>query len=118
VSEVPTYWWQVTAGAAIAVLVLCVVMITIGLVMILALWQVRKGIMAVTERVQTIANRVDSIAKQVEQVTTEVGTRTSGIVRTVDDIAVGAFQIVEKYAPLVIGAAAVLKLFSMFKRKK
>ena len=117
-SEVPTYWWQVTAGAAIVVMIASIVMIVVGCFMVLALVELRRGISSISSRVQTITDRVDSIAKQVEQVTTEVGTRTSGIVRTVDDIAVGAFQVVERYAPLVIGAAAVFKLWSMFKKKK
>jgi uncharacterized protein YoxC len=118
VSEVPTYWWQVTAGAAIVVIVLSVVMIAVCGFLIMALVELRRGIASITGRVETITNRVDSIAKQVEQVTTEVGSRTSGIVRTVDDIAAGAFNVVERYAPLVIGAAAVFKLWSMFKKKK
>ncbi len=115
--EVPVWWYQVTGGAAIVVLLLCLVMIVVGLFLIALLIEVKKGISAVSERVQSIANRVESVSKQVEQVTTEVGARASGVARTVDDIAGSAFATVERYAPLVLGVAAVLKLASMFKNR-
>ena len=117
-SEVPSWWLQVTGGAAIAILLLCVAMMVIAVVMVALLLEVKKGIANVSERVQSVASRVDSVAKQVEHVTTEVGTRTTGIMRSVDDIASGAFEVVERYAPVAIGLAVVFKLASMFRKPK
>jgi len=77
----------------------------------------RRNINAISSKIQGISDRVDTVAKQVQEVTVEVGSRTTGIVRTVDDIAAGAFDIVEKYAPIVLGLAIVFKLRQLFVRR-
>jgi hypothetical protein len=118
VTEAPEYWYQLTAGAAIVVIIAGVFsLVLLGILMAVAL-ELRRGIVALTNKVQSIADRVDSVAKKVDEVTTEVGSRASGIARTVDDIAVTAFEVVERYAPLAIGIAVLFKLRSMFGKKK
>jgi CII-binding regulator of phage lambda lysogenization HflD len=118
VTEAPEYWWQLTGGAAIVVIVAGLAAVVLLAVLVMLMLELRRSLTAITNRVQTIADRVDSVAKQVEHVTTEVGSRTVGIVRTVDDIAASAFQVVEKYAPIVIAVGAILKLRQMFGKKK
>ncbi|MCH8978592.1 MAG: hypothetical protein IH945_05035 [Armatimonadetes bacterium] len=116
-SELPEFWLEVTAGAAIAVIVASVVAIVLAVYMMIVLADLRRNINAISAKIQGISDRVDTVAKQVQEVTTEVGARTTGIVRTVDDIAAGAFEIVEKYAPIALGLAIIFKLRQLFDRR-
>ena len=117
-TQAPEWWYQLTGLASVAVIVAMFVTIILLFVVIQIALQIKRSILELTSKVQSIAGRVESVAKQVETVTTEVGARTTGIVRTVDDIAGSAFQVVERYAPIAIGAAVLFKLFSLSKKKK
>ena len=113
----PQEWLEVTAGAAIVVMITGAVVVVLAVYMMVVLADLRRNINAVSAKIQGISDRVDTVAKQVQEVTTEVGARTTGIVRTVDDIAAGAFDIIERYAPIALGLAIVFKLRQLFVRR-
>lgn len=114
----PDYWYQLTAGAAIAVILASVAVIALCFFIVMTLADIRRGVKGVTDRVSILTERVDDVAKQVSHVATEVGSRTTGIMRTVDDIAGSAFQVVEKFAPIAIGVAVLFKIKQMFGRSR
>lgn len=116
-SELPQWWVEVTGGAAIVIMVAGLLTVALSVYMMVVLADLRRNINAVSSKIQGISDRVDTVAKQVQEVTVEVGSRTTGIVRTVDDIAVGAFEIVEKYAPIALGLAVIFKLRQLFVRR-
>ncbi|HXH61592.1 MAG TPA: hypothetical protein VNI20_09555 [Fimbriimonadaceae bacterium] len=116
-SEAPNWWYQATGVAAICLVLMCLCTIVVLWYVLMTLTDLRHGINAITERLKTLTGRVDSIAKQVEQVTTEVGSRTVGITRMVDDVAGGAFDVIERFPPAVLGAAVLFKLASLFRKK-
>ncbi|MCH7903220.1 MAG: hypothetical protein IH944_01480 [Armatimonadetes bacterium] len=116
-TELPEWWVQWTGLAAVFV-VLASLAVIIGMVVFLLLaLGIRREIVQLSGRIQGLVERVDGIAKQVESVTKEVGARTTGIVRTVDDIAAGAFNVIEKYAPILLGIGIILKLTRLFGKK-
>ena len=116
-TEFPDWWVQWTGLAAVFV-VLASLAVIIGIVVFLLLaLGIRREIVELSGRIQGLVERVDGIAKQVESVTKEVGARTTGIVRMVDDIAVGAFDVIEKYAPIALGFGIILKLIKLFGKK-
>lgn len=116
-TEAPSWWYQVTGLAAIFLVLACLCTIVVLWYVLMTLIDLRRGIQAVTDRVTTLTERVDSIAKQIQEVTTEVGSRTVGITRMVDDVAVGAFEVIERFAPIVLGAAVLLKLRQLFAKR-
>ncbi len=107
-------WRQVTMVAAIFFIIAGFVVTIAACYLIVVLADLRRNVNAISERIKRLTDRVDGIAKTVQEVTTEVGSRTSGIVRTVDDIAGAAFNVVERFAPYVIGAAVLFKLKKLF----
>lgn len=113
----PEYWIQVTAVAAVFVILASLSVIALAFFAILTLADVRRGVRQVTDKVSVITQRVDDVAKQVNHVATEVGARTTGIMKTVDDIAGTAFEVVERFAPIALGVAVLLKLRQMFSRR-
>lgn len=114
----PEWWVQATGVAAIFIIIMCFVVTIAAFYLIVVLADLKRNVNAISERIQRLADRVDGIAKSVQEVTTEVGSRTSGIVRMVDDIAGGAFNVVERFAPYVIGAAVLFKLRSLFDKRQ
>ena len=114
----PEWWVQATGVAAIFIILMCCVVIVTACYLIVVLADLRRNVNAISERIKRLTDRVDGIAKTVQEVTTEVGSRTSGIVRTVDDIAGAAFNVVERFAPYVIGAAVLFKLKRLFDNRQ
>lgn len=109
-------WWINTSGiffvlGAIAMIVL----IALLAMMIKVVMDLHRAIQSLNTRVQALTTKVEGIAEQVNTVTREVGVRTSGIVRLVDDTAGSAMSVVERFAPLLIAVGA---LFKMFKNRR
>lgn len=88
-----------------------VLMIVVALFMVRALLDLKTEVTRLTNQVSGIAARVDGVAKQVESITTDVGVRTGGILRMVDDAAGGAIGLVERFSPWFLVGGAILKLF-------
>ncbi len=86
---------------------------TVALIWILL--DLRKAILALNVRVGELTDKVNQIAANVKDVTDEVGTRTRGIVRVVDEHASTAFVLVEKLAPLLVGIGVVTKIVKLVK---
>jgi predicted PurR-regulated permease PerM len=112
-------WWLSSSGLFFVLgSILMVVLIAISLYLIKILADISRQLHALTNRVDGIAKRVDNIAETVQNITQEVGVRTTGIVRYVDQIAGGTFDFLEKFAPLFMAFGAVWKLGVMIKRGK
>lgn len=116
-TEMPQYWIQLTAGAAVAVMLASIAVIMLAFYAIGTLSDIRRGVKNVTDRVSTLTQRVDDVAKQVSHVATEVGTRTTGMMRMVDDVAGSAIEVVERFAPIAIGIAVLFKIRQLFSKK-
>ncbi len=115
-SELPNEWlWLSGLFFALGSL-LVLVLIVVALYSIRVLADLSRQVHSLTEKVEGIAERVDDIAKTVQTVTTEVGVRTSGIVRTVDNIAGGTFDFLEKFAPLFMLLGAIWRLRARAKK--
>ncbi len=113
----PEYWIQVTAGAAIAVMLASLAVIALVFYAIGTLSDIRRGVKNITDRVSQLTQRVDDVAKQVSHVATEVGSRTTGMMRMVDDVAGTAIEVVERFAPLAIGVAVLFKIRQLFTKR-
>ncbi len=87
-------------------------------VVIRILLDLRTSMISLNQRIEVIAKRVDHITETVEDVTLDVGSRTKGIVRIVDEHAGTAFSIVEKIAPILVGIGVVGRIISLIKRGK
>lgn len=112
-------WW-LTASGAFFVLgsAAMLVMVAVLAYLVKVLADLRHAMLALASRVEQLTTKVDGIAEQVKTVTTEVGVRTTGIVRMVDDIASPALRIVERFAPVFIGVAAVARIFTAFRARR
>lgn len=111
----PPEWWLTVSGLYF-VLASIVMIVTLALLatLIRLTMDLISAVKTMNNRVQSLTDRVEAIAETVQDVTNDVGSRTKGIVKVVDDHALAAFDLVEKYAPLLVGAAIVLKLGSLF----
>ncbi|MCA0360839.1 MAG: hypothetical protein LCH41_07270 [Armatimonadetes bacterium] len=112
-------WWLTVSGVffflgSIALGVLMVV----SIVLVWLLLDLRKNIQILTLKVQALTDRADAIAKNVQGVTEEVGVRTKGIARVVDEHASTAFGIIEKLAPLFVGLGLVSRIMSLLRSRR
>lgn len=116
--ELPEWW--LTASGTFFVLgsaaMIVVVVVLAYLVKVVA--DLRHAVLGLANRVEKLTDKVDGIAEQVKTVTTEVGTRTTGIVRMVDEMAAPALNVVEKFAPVLMGIAVVGRIISLFTSRK
>jgi hypothetical protein len=117
-NTMPT-WWLTASGmffvlGSIAMLVSVVLLAILGY----AALELRKGVQELSVKIDTITTKVDDIATNLKHVTTEVSTRTTGMVRMIDDAAGGAMTIVEKFAPVLVGIAAAARIFSAFRGRR
>ena len=112
-------WW-LTASGMFFVLgsVFMIIGTAVACVLVWVLLELRVSINRLTSKVEEISDKVNEVAGTVKDVTTEVSTRASGLTRMVDDAAGGAMDVVERFAPLFIGLAAVFKLYrALFGRR-
>lgn len=77
----------------------------------------RKMLQGLNTRVNGIAEKADGIAANIKDVTDEVGVRTRGIARVVDEHANTAFSIVEKAAPIFIALGIISKISKLIRRR-
>lgn len=112
-------WW-LTASGVFFVLASVAMLVTVVLLAILgyAALEMRTGVKELSVKIDAITTKVDDIATNLKHVTGEVSTRTNGIVRMIDDAAGGAMTIVEKFAPVLVGVAAVGRIFMQFRRRR
>ncbi len=112
-------WW-LTASGTFFVLGSAAMLVLVGVLAYLAkvIADLRHSMLALAGRVEALTVKVDSIAEQVKTVTTEVGARTTGIVRMVDDVAGPAVTIVERFAPALVGLAVVGRIIGYFKNRR
>ncbi len=114
-------WWVNASGvffvlgsvAVIALLILVIVLVHVAL-------ELNSQIKKLTGKVEVLTEKTTAIADQVKDLTQDVSIRTKGIVKVVDDNAGNAFGIVERFAPALVTAGVVFKLFSLLggRRKK
>lgn len=112
-------WW-LTASGMFFVLgsVAMVVTVVLLAVLVYAVLELRKSVIVLSVKVDQITDKVNAIASTVQQVTSDVGTRATGITRMIDDAAGGAMDIVEKFAPLLVGVATVARVFMAFRGRR
>lgn len=110
--------WVTTSVGIYAILgsIMFLVMIVVVGYMIYLLAQLAKQVQKLTGKVEGLTDKVHAIADQVKTVTTDVGVRTSGIVRIVDESAHGAIRTLELLAPALVVFGAIMKFRKMFKR--
>lgn len=89
----------------------------VSVAMLWVLLDLRKMLQGITGRVNSLADKADHIAANIKDVTDEVGTRTRGIARIVDDHANTAFAIVEKVAPIFIAIGIVSKIAKLIRSR-
>lgn len=107
-------WWLTSSGIFFVVgSVVMGVMVFVSAALIWLLLDLRRSISSINKRVVDLTDRVQGIATNVSDVTNEVGIRTRGIVRVVDDHAHTALEIVEKFAPLILGITIVTKIVKL-----
>ncbi|MBX3111517.1 MAG: hypothetical protein KF857_05865 [Fimbriimonadaceae bacterium] len=112
-------WWLTASGAFFVLGSAATLVSVVALAyLIKVLADLRHATLALGARVEKLTEKVDGIAEQVRTVTTEVGARTTGIVRLVDEVAGPAVQIVERFAPLLMGLAAVGKIFAAYRTRR
>ncbi len=112
-------WWLTASGVffvlgSISFVVLCVLL---GALVYIAL-DLRTSLKMISHRVEILADKVEGIADQVKSVTTEVGVRTTGITRMVDDMAGSSLNMIERFAPFLVGIGVVLRIAGGLKRRK
>lgn len=112
-------WWLTASGVffilgSVAMLVTVVLLAVLGY----AALELRTGVQELSKKIDAITTKVDDIATNLKHVTSEVSTRTTGMVRMIDDAAGGAMTIVEKFAPVLVGVAAVGRIFMQFGRRR
>lgn len=111
-------WWFVTTGIFAFFGTLAMVFaIVVTIVTFRILLDIRDNIKALNIRVDRLGTKVEAITDTVKDVTTEVGARTKGITRVIDEHAGTAFNLVEKAAPILVGIAVVARIISFAKRK-
>jgi len=108
--DVPNWW--INSSGLFFILGSIAMIVTIGLVAVLikVVLDLHKSLQVLSGRVQALTSKVEGIAEQVNTVTREVGVRTTGIVRMVDDTAGSAMTIVEKFAPILIVIGAIVRI--------
>lgn len=89
----------------------------VSVAMLWVLLDLRKMLQGLTGRVNALADKADHIAANIKDVTDEVGTRTRGIARVVDDHANTAFAIVERIAPLFIALGIISKVAKLIRSR-
>lgn len=114
-------WWVNASGvffilgsvAVIALVILTVVLVHVAL-------ELNSQIKRLTNKVEILTEKTTAIADQVKDLTQDVSIRTKGIVKMVDDNAITAFGIVEKFAPALVAAGVVFRMFKLLggRRKK
>lgn len=94
------------------------VSIVVSIYLCRILLDVRNNIRNLNNRVETLSNKVEGVVESVQSITTEVGTRTKGIVRVVDEHAGTAFTLIERFAPIMLGIGVIARIVSLAKRGK
>ena len=92
-----------------------IAVVSVGMFWILL--DLRKMMSGLNKRLTALSDKADAIAANVKDVTDEVGIRTRGIARVVDDHANTAFAIVEKVAPLFIAIGLVSKIAKLIRSR-
>lgn len=90
----------------------------VALYVVRVLLDVRDGLRELNTRVIALTERVETITETVQDVTTEVGSRTKGIVRIVDEHAMTALNVVEKVAPVLVGIGIIARVVGLLKGKR
>ena len=115
-TDVPSWWINTSGLFFVLASIAMIVMIALTVLLIKVVMDLQRSLQQLTQRVQALTTKVEGIADQVSTVTREVGVRTSGIVRMVDDTAASAMTIVEKLAPILMVVGAVLKIVKTVRR--
>lgn len=106
-SEIPE--WVTSAVGIFAILgsISFLVLIAVAAYLIRVLADLGRQVRLLSGKVERLTDRVQAIADQVHEVTTEVGVRTGGIVRYVDEIAFKSFRTLEMFGPVAMGLFAL-----------
>lgn len=112
----PEWWFTVTGTFAIFGICVFFAMLVGAWFVVRILLDLRDHLNSLNARVEKLTDKVDAITETVKDVTTEVGSRTKGIVRIVDQHASTGFDMVEKFAPILVGVGIVLRMARLFKR--
>ncbi len=115
-NDVPNWWINTSGLFFILGSIAMIVMIVLTALLIKVVLDLHKSLQQLSTRVQALTTKVEGIADQVNTVTREVGVRTTGIVRMVDDTAMSAMTIVERFAPILIVIGAVVKIVKARRR--
>lgn len=99
------------SGAVIALVILTIVLINVAL-------ELNAQIKKLTHKVEILTDKTTAIADQVKDLTQDVSVRTKGIVKVVDDNALTAFSIVERFAPALVAAGVVFRMFKLLGGRK
>lgn len=107
-------WWLNASGVFFILAIIFMVMgiITMGALFWLIL-ELRDHARTVKAKVDTIGDDVKSISGQVNSITTDVGIRAKGVMGLVDDTAQNAYDGLQKFAPIIIGAGIIWRLKSL-----
>ncbi|MFM9873502.1 MAG: hypothetical protein ACKVQS_08575 [Fimbriimonadaceae bacterium] len=92
-----------------------IAVVSVGMFWILL--DLRKMLSGLNKRVTDLTIKADAIATNVKDVTDEVGIRTRGIAKVVDEHANTAFALVEKVAPIFIAIGIVSKITKLIRHR-
>ncbi|MDI9639481.1 hypothetical protein QPK87_18750 [Kamptonema cortianum] len=113
----PDWWFTATGIFGVVGSIAMVIMLVVGIASLVILLEIRKSLKSLNARVEGLTNRVEIITANIQDVTNEVGIRARGLVRSVDQHASTAFEIVEKIAPFLVGIGVISRIIAMVKRK-
>lgn len=116
--QAPSWWFTMTGTFAVLGSLAFIAIMISTVVIIRILLDVRTSMLSLNQKLEVIAKRVDHITETVEDITMDVGTRTKGIVKVVDDHAATAFGIVEKVAPILVGIGVIGRIVALIKKGK
>jgi predicted PurR-regulated permease PerM len=116
--NVPSWVTQAVGIYAVLGSVFFVVLIVLVAYLLRVLADLSIQVRSLTDKVQKLTDRVQGIADQVNNVTSEVGSRTTGIVRMVDDSVGGAIRVLDMLAPVLLAVGAFYRLKQVVKRRR
>lgn len=109
-NDIPS-WWLILSGIFF---VLNIIWFAILSIVMLKLVSVVSGlqpeIRSLSERVKTLVDKVEDLAVTVKETVADVGSKTKGVVGSVELVAQTASRQFERFSPLVIGALSLLRV--------
>lgn len=116
--QAPDWWFNLTGIFAFVGTVAFFAMTVVAFFVVRLLLDVRDSLRELNTRVNSLTDRVEAITETVQDVTTEVGSRTKGIVRIVDEHAMTALDLVEKVAPVLVGIGIIARVVGLLRGKR